>query len=102
MNSTVRSYLAAYNTNIAASCGVVGWVIVDMIRTKGKFSAAGACEGAIAGLVGITPAAGYVQIWLAAVIGLLTGAACASLHNLNKWIRVDEGLDVFSKFPPEL
>lgn len=95
LNSTVRSYLAAYNTNIAASMGVVGWVIVDMIRTKGKFSAAGACEGAIAGLVGITPAAGYVQIWLAAVIGLLTGAACASLHNLNKWIRVDEGLDVF-------
>lgn len=95
LNSTVRSYLAAYNTNIAASCGVVGWAIVDMIRTKGKFSATGACEGAIAGLVGITPAAGYVQVWLAAVIGLLTGAGCASLHNLNKWIRVDEGLDVF-------
>jgi ammonium transporter, Amt family len=95
LNSTVRSYLAAYNTNMAASCGIIGWVIVDMIRTKGKFSAAGACEGAIAGLVGITPAAGYVQIWLAGLIGLLTGAACASLHNLNRWIRVDEGLDVF-------
>ena len=55
----------------------------------------GACEGAIAGLVGITPAAGYVQLWLAAVIGLLTAMACASLENINDWIRIDEGLDVF-------
>jgi ammonium transporter, Amt family len=74
---------------------VLGWSIVDMIRHKGKFSMVGACEGAIAGLVGITPAAGYVQLWLAAVIGFITAAICASLDNLNDWIRVDEGLDVF-------
>lgn len=55
----------------------------------------GACEGAIAGLVGITPAAGYVSFWLAGVIGFITGAAVASLENLNVWIRIDEGLDVF-------
>ncbi len=66
-----------------------------MIQNKGKFSAIGACEGAIAGLVGITPAAGYVSVWLAAVIGLVTGMVCSSLKNLNEWIRVDEGLDVF-------
>lgn len=66
-----------------------------MIQNKGKFSMVGACEGAIAGLVGITPAAGYVSVWLAAVIGFITGAVCSSLKNLNKWIRVDEGLDVF-------
>ena len=34
----------------------MGWVLVDYIRTKGRFSVVGACEGAIAGLVGITPA----------------------------------------------
>lgn len=44
---------------------------------------------------GITPAAGYVSVWFAALIGLLTGMACSSLKNLNKWIRVDEGMDVF-------
>jgi Amt family ammonium transporter len=64
--------IAAFNTNTAACTGVLGWVFVDYIRYKGKFSVVGACEGAIAGLVGITPAAGYVSVWLAAVIGFLT------------------------------
>jgi len=74
---------------------VLGWVIVDYIRTKGKFSVVGACSGAIAGLVGVTPAAGFVSIWLAGLIGFLTAVICASLQNLNEWLRVDEGLDVF-------
>lgn len=55
MNASIRSMYAAFNTNVAASFGVLGWVLVDFIRTKGKFSVVGACEGAIAGLVGITP-----------------------------------------------
>ena len=59
LNATVRSMYAAFNTNVAASTGAIGWVLVDYIRTKGKFSVVGACEGVIAGLVGITPAAGY-------------------------------------------
>ena len=95
LNGSVRSFVAAFNTNTAASFGVMGWVMVDMIRHKGKFSMIGACEGAIAGLVGITPAAGYVQLWLAAVIGFITAVVCASLQNINEWIRIDEGLDVF-------
>lgn len=55
----------------------------------------GACEGAIAGLVGITPAAGFVSCWLAACIGFLTSVACALLQDINKWLHVDEGMDVF-------
>lgn len=55
LNASIRSMYAAFNTNVAASFGVLGWVLVDFIRTKGKFSVVGACEGAIAGLVGITP-----------------------------------------------
>lgn len=58
LNASIRAMYAAFNTNVAASTGVLGWVLVDYIRTKGKFSVVGACEGAIAGLVGITPAAG--------------------------------------------
>jgi len=95
LNGTIRSMYAAFNTNVAASTGAIGWVMVDYIRTKGKFSVVGACEGAIAGLVGITPAAGYVSLWLAAVIGFLTAIVCASLQDLNKWLRIDEGLYVF-------
>jgi len=64
--------MAAFNTNAAAGAGVLGWVLVDYIKHKGKFSVVGACEGAIAGLVGITPAAGYVSPWIAALIGFLT------------------------------
>lgn len=42
--------LAAFNTNTAACTGVLGWVLVDYIKHRGKFSVVGACEGAIAGL----------------------------------------------------
>jgi len=77
--------VAAFNTNTAASTGVLGWVMVDMIKHKGRFSVVGACEGAIAGLVGITPAAGYVSFWMAAVIGFLTAVVCALCQNLNDW-----------------
>lgn len=95
LNASVRAMLAAFNTNTAACCGILGWVLVDFIRTKGKFSVVGACSGAIAGLVGITPAAGYVSVWLAALIGFLTAVICASLQDVNKWLHIDEGMDVF-------
>ncbi len=87
--------LAVFNTNTAASCGVLGWVLVDYVKHQGRFSIVGACEGAIAGLVGITPAAGYVSVWFAALIGFLTAVVCALLQDINKLIRIDEGLDVF-------
>ena len=91
----MRSMLAAYNTNFAASTGVIGWVLVDYIKHGRKFSVIGACEGAIAGLVGITPAAGYVSIWCAAAIGFIT-AVCVNLcEDVNKLLRVDDGLEVF-------
>jgi len=86
---------AAFDTNTAASTGVIGWVLVDYIKSRGRFSVVGACEGAIAGLVGITPAAGYVSCWPAALIGFLTAVVCASLQDLNEWLRIDEGLYVF-------
>lgn len=87
--------LVVFNTNTAAAAGVLGWVLVDSVKYRGKFSVVGACEGAIAGLVGITPAAGFVSVWLAAVIGLLTGIACALLQDINEWLHIDEGMDVF-------
>lgn len=69
--------------------------MVDYIRHKRKFSVVGACEGAIAGLVGITPAAGYVSVWLAACIGFITSIVCSLLQNINDWLHIDEGMDVF-------
>lgn len=87
--------LAAFNTNTAASAGILGWCLVDYFKHGRKFSVVGACEGAIAGLVGITPAAGYVSVWLAFVIGFITAVICALMQNVNNWLRIDEGMDVF-------
>ncbi|KAL1863310.1 hypothetical protein Plec18167_008171 [Paecilomyces lecythidis] len=95
LNASMRAMLAIFNTNTAACTGVLGWVMVDYIKHKGKFSVVGACEGAIAGLVGITPAAGFVSIWLAACIGFITSIVCASMQNINNWLRIDEGMEVF-------
>lgn len=95
LNASVRAMYAAFNTNTAASTGAIGWVMVDYVRHKRRFSIVGACEGAIAGLVGITPAAGYVSVWLAAVIGFLTAVICALMENLNEWLHVDDGMEVF-------
>lgn len=87
--------IAAFNTNTAAGFGAIGWVLVDMCRNKGKFSLVGACEGVIAGLVGITPAAGYVSPWLAGLIGFLTAVIVALCDKVNDLLRIDDGLEVF-------
>ncbi|GFF38126.1 ammonium transporter 1 [Aspergillus lentulus] len=95
LNASVRSMVVIFNTNTAASTGILGWAMVDYIKHKRKFSVVGACEGAIAGLVGITPAAGYVSVWLAACIGFITSIVCSLLQNINDWLNIDEGMDVF-------
>lgn len=95
LNASMRSMIAAFNTNTAASSGVLGWVLVDYFKHGRRFSVVGACEGAIAGLVGITPAAGFVSVWLAAVIGFITAVVCALCQNVNDWLNIDEGMDVF-------
>ncbi len=87
--------MAVFNTNTAASTGAIGYVLVDYFKNGRKFSVVSACEGVIAGLVGVTPAAGYISVWCAAAIGLITGMFIASIQNLNNWIGIDEGMDVF-------
>lgn len=95
LNASMRAMVAIFNTNAAACTGVLGWTLVDLIRHRGRFSVVGACEGAIAGLVGITPGAGFVTPWLAACIGFITALICSLLQNVNDWLHIDEGLDVF-------
>jgi len=51
LNASMRAMIAVWNTNCAASTGVIGWVMFDYIMHR-KFSVVGACEGVIAGLVG--------------------------------------------------
>ncbi|KAK5168382.1 uncharacterized protein LTR77_006952 [Saxophila tyrrhenica] len=95
LNASIRGMVAVWNTNLAASTGVLGWSIFHYCFRGRKFSVIGACEGAIAGLVGITPAAGFVTVWYAAAIGFITAIVICLFENVSDWLRIDDGLAVF-------
>ena len=57
-------------TQVAAGCGMLGWLLAEWI-SNGKGTTLGAASGSIAGLVGITPAAGFVPVWSSIIIGAL-------------------------------
>jgi Amt family ammonium transporter len=82
-------------TNTAAAAGMLGWMIIDLIF-KGKPTAVGAITGAVAGLVAITPACGYVTPLGALAIGF--GVAVVCYWVLNQRVRwgLDDTLDAFS------
>jgi len=91
---TVAS-LAFINTLVATAAAVLGWTLVEAI-TKGKPSALGAASGAVAGLVGITPACGTVGPLGAMVIGVVSGALCVwGVTGLKRLLKVDDTADVF-------
>jgi Amt family ammonium transporter len=87
---------AIVTTNLAAAAAAVSWMVLDWLR-KGKPSAVGISIGAVVGLVAITPAAGYVTVTAALIIGLSAGV----ISNLvASWrlarTRIDDTLDVFA------
>ncbi|MBC2769554.1 ammonium transporter [Pusillimonas minor] len=87
--------LAFFNTLVATAGAVLAWLFVEW-AVKGKPSLLGAVSGAVAGLVGITPAAGLVGPLGALVIGVVTGAACVwGVNGLKRMLRADDSLDVF-------
>lgn len=95
INASIRSMQAIFNTQVAASTGCIGYSIVGYFKNGRKWSVIVACEGIIAGLVGITPAAGFVTTWYAAAIGILTAFACSALDGMHEWLNIDDGLEVF-------
>jgi len=96
VNMSIRSVYAAVNTNLAASCGAITWSVVDYFRKGRKWSIIGLCTGAVAGLVGITPACGYVPIYTAVPIGVVSAIGANYAFDLKHYIGVDDGLDVFA------
>jgi ammonium transporter, Amt family len=86
--------LALVNTHIAAAAGAVAWGLVDMMRV-GKVTTLGAASGLVAGLVGITPAAGFVGPMAAIAIGGLAGAICYGGVLLKGKFGYDDSLDAF-------
>jgi Amt family ammonium transporter len=87
--------LAFVNTNAAASAALVTWALLDTART-GKATAVGAATGAVVGLVGITPAAGFVSTPAALAIGVLAAGVSYAAMQVRSRSRLDDSLDVFS------
>jgi ammonium transporter, Amt family len=90
-NGLAASAFTATNTGAAAAA--LGWMFTEW-ATRGKPTVLGAASGAVAGLVAITPASGYVGPMSALVIGAVAGALCYSACNLKSKLGYDDSLDV--------
>ena len=82
-------------TQVAAAVGALVWLAVEKFA-RGKASVLGGVSGAVAGLVGITPAAGFVTVSGALWIGILTSIGCFySVNYLKRLLKIDDSLDAF-------
>ena len=90
-NVTVQAFI---NTDVAASFATITWLIIEWINArKPKFI--GLLTGAVAGLATITPAAGFVPLWAAPIIGISAGAVCYYAVALKNKLGWDDALDVW-------
>ena len=82
-------------TNTAAATGMLSWMFIEWLR-NGKATVLGAVSGIVAGLVAITPAAGYVNIPSAIVIGFITSfVSYSAISFIKPRLGYDDALDVF-------
>jgi Amt family ammonium transporter len=84
---------AFINTQVATAAALVGWCVVEWLR-DGKPTMVGASSGAVAGLVAITPACGFIAPIPAIILGLIAGAVCALAVGLKYKLGYDDSLDV--------
>lgn len=86
--------VAVVTTNTAAAAAMITWLLLENFL-RGKPTAVGAATGAVAGLVGITPAAGFVTPLSAILIGSITAVCCFFAISLKVKLGVDDALDTF-------
>lgn len=87
--------LALLNTVAASAAGLLSWMVVERVRV-GKATLVGAATGLVAGLVVITPAAGFVEPWAAVVMGFIVSPVCyGAISLLKAKIGYDDALDAF-------
>lgn len=90
-----RAGIAMLNTQIGAAAAALSWMAVEWL-TRRTPTLLGLCSGAVAGLVAITPACGFITPVSAALIGVLAGVACYwGATGLKRLLRADDSLDVF-------
>ena len=82
-------------THLSAAAGAIAWAGIEWLK-RGKPSILGTASGAVAGLVCITPASGFVQPMPALAMGLIAGAVCfVACGKLKHWMGYDDSLDAF-------
>lgn len=84
---------ALMNTIVAAAAAMLGWLLAERLKT-GHATTLGGASGAVAGLVAITPCAGFVDAPAAIVIGFVAGVLCLLAIQLKFRLRYDDSLDV--------
>jgi len=95
LEATGLAALAFGNTMTATAAAALSWTFAEWML-KGKPSMLGAASGAVAGLVAVTPACGWVGIGGALIIGLLAGVICLwGVNGLKRLLGADDALDVF-------
>jgi Amt family ammonium transporter len=95
VNASSLATSAFVATHFAAAAAAVSWTIAEWIH-NGKPTALGAISGAVAGLVAITPASGFVQPMPAIIIGLIAGVFCFQMvTRVKSWFSYDDSLDAF-------
>ncbi|CAK7203574.1 ammonium transporter Amt1 [Sporothrix eucalyptigena] len=96
LGANLRAVMACVVTNLAASCAGITWCLLDY-RLEKKWSTVGFCSGAIAGLVAITPASGFVPAWSAVIFGVVGAIVCNFATKLKFYLGIDDGLDIFAE-----
>ena len=93
LSANTLSAYAFVNTNTATGAALIGWIVTEKFR-DGHSTTLGAASGAVAGLVAITPACGFVSPMGSIVIGLAAGAVCCLATGLKNFFKFDDALDV--------
>ena len=101
LSANYQASLALTNTQMGAACAMVTWNVLEIVFSKrglfkGRPSAVGAASGALCGLIGITPAAGYVDPMWALFIGFFTACGVFLVPPIMRKLRADDRLDCFA------
>lgn len=91
----IRTAYVLANTHLSSCAAALTWLVLDRLMI-GRFSVTGACEGAIAGLVAVTPSCGYVAPWAAVVSAIITATVCRMCHRLTHYMNIDDTIEAFN------
>jgi len=86
---------AVVNTHLAAAAGMLSWLLIERVKT-GHSTTLGAASGAVAGLVAVTPCAGFIGDASPLIIGAIAGVVCYLSLGLKGRLNVDDSLDVIA------